>query len=142
MNRFRKVPVLTLVVAALSVAAAAPTHADLLNWKRPVNMPAPRPASFAFSGNYGGTLNGQLLVGTESLPMASSFTVYQLGVGAIALGDVPIGSRVFVSGVVTSGSNVVQAIIVRPANELEVKDDDTAEQHVHVLTNRVDKAPR
>lgn len=142
MKRIPEVPVLMLAAALLAAAAVAPAHADLLNWKRPANLPPPRPASFAFSGNYGGTLNGQLLMGAESLPMATSMTVYQLGTGVIALGDVPIGSRVFVSGVVTSGSNVVQAMIVRPMNEFEVKDDETAEQHVHVLTNRVDKAPR
>ena len=115
-----------VTLLALTMATAA--RADLFNRERPA--PAPRRApTFEVAGVYTGMLTGQVVIDGGTYALHDPPQIHQVGTGAIALLDLPIGTRVYASGTMVGGTGTIRMLIARPSSEK----DDGGDMSSHVL---------
>ena len=93
--------------------------------------PKPRPVqTFNASGPFTGVLAGEIRVGETTYRVSPDVQVYEIGNGPIPAGAAVTDRLVYLSGVVRGNSQIVDVIIVRPADELLARPDDPS-QYIH-----------
>lgn len=102
------------VVLALGLSLATAVHAD-----RRVTSGKARASelrTFAFSSDFTGVLQGDLLIDGTLYRVAPKASVYVLGQGLAPAGLVLSHRSIYVSGVYVGNEPVVRSIIVRPSS--------------------------
>jgi hypothetical protein len=81
-------------------------------------------STFNVSGEFTGTMGGEILLEGVRYQLASNVNVYELGVGMLPPGSEVVDRHVFMSGVRTIGSDIVFNVIVRPAVQPSLDRED------------------
>jgi hypothetical protein len=123
MNRIPNLALLLAALLFLTVAPASRAHAGAPSAKdaRPHRLASP---SFTLSGVYGGIVQSQMTIDGVSYRVRPDTRAYLLGVGLVPMMSVPIGSRVFVTGVGSTDAGTIWTLIARPANEEQPEGTD------------------
>jgi hypothetical protein len=104
---------LLTVLAAIPVADAA---ADSGFWRGRTITRHPSPG-FDVSGEFTGTLGGEILLAGVSYRLASDAVVYEIGRGLLPLGTMVVDRHVFLSGLGSDESGLIRMVIVRPPDD-------------------------
>lgn len=116
-----------LAVAALLTAAVAPDADAQSRTYQPRKKPAAAPPSlprFALSGDFSGSLTGEIYLDGKAYRIAPDASIYEIGKGLVPLGTSYSNRRIFVSGVQTAGPAVIYSISVRPARNMALSNVD------------------
>lgn len=114
-------------VLVLTAAAVVNTEADSLK-PRMHRLPVD---GFGVSGEFTGTLNGTIQMGTDTFLLSPDVIVYEIGTGMLPQGTIVTDRYVYLSG---SQAGMINMVIIRPASE-SGPDPSDPENHVHVLSN-------
>lgn len=134
MNRASKfvLPVFTLALLSLAVAASADPFDMLRGPARPQRTPRVQPPGFNATGIYGGVIGDQVSIDGVTYTLRQKTQPYLIGTGLVSMSDIPIGSRVYATVLGTSQSGVIWGLIVRPADEdRKARADMTGYARVH-----------
>ena len=101
---------LTLVVAAGADEARRPPHGSMTNALL-------RMQPFGVSGQYSGTLAGEIRIDGISYRLSPDATIYEIGRGLVPQGTAVEYRYVYLSGLKVRGSMLVYGVILRPASE-------------------------
>ena len=123
-NRTGITLVATLVVA-LTVASVATANPP--SWRDHFSF---HPEALATSGEFTGTLDGQISLGTDTYRLAPNVAVYEIGVGPLPAGSVITNRHVFLLG----QNDLVTMVIVRPASDSWADRGDLDSQ-THILSD-------
>jgi hypothetical protein len=126
---------LTLVIAMAAVAGAGPRRHE---FSSPEADEFLRAQPFSLGGQFSGTLGGEILIGGVGYRLAPDALIYQVGTGLLPAGTVVEDRYLSVMGLKLRNSTLVYSVIVRPADELNMSDEDLS-SHIHILD---DSAPR
>lgn len=114
-----KTPKLALALSALMLLTFA-AHAGaytVMPWSKPTPPRRLMPPTFTAAGVYGGIVGDMLTIDGVSYRLRPNTDAYLIGVGAVAMPMVPIGSHVFACGVGAADTGVIWNFVVRPADE-------------------------
>jgi hypothetical protein len=120
---------LALLLGAMVVPAAG---ADGRKPRR-IRSDLERLETFNVSGEYSGTLGGEVLLGGTRYVLGPNVQVYEIGRGLLPAGSVIESRYIFISGVRDHGSDVIFSVIVRPATVPSL-DQDNPSSHVSIST--------
>lgn len=111
-TRLHRAAVLAFVALALGTSAHAQEEARARRSDAPL-----RPSTFQVSGTYGGTLGMQVLISSAEYRLSETTQVYQLGVGIVPIGNLPIGALVFGTGPGAGNTGTITTLIARAPGE-------------------------
>jgi hypothetical protein len=95
-----------LAVAAVMTAAVVPDAGAQSRTYQPRKKPVPAASSlprFALSGDFSGSLTGEIYIEGKAFRIAPDASIYEVGKGLVPLGTSYSNRRIFVSGVQTAG---------------------------------------
>lgn len=116
-----------LALAAVMTAAAVPDAGAQSRTYQPRKKPVPAASSlprFALSGDFSGTLTGEIYIEGKAFRIAPDASIYEVGKGLVPLGTSYSNRRIFVSGVQTAGPAIIYSISVRPARNIALTNVD------------------
>ena len=119
---------LMLVLTAVIAAAAVPRARQFRSVQAEKFQ---RAQPFSVSGQFSGTINGEMVIDDLPYRLAPTAAVYEIGNGSIPLGSNVQNRYVTLLGLKMNGSLVVYSVFVRPAGELTFETSDLS-SHVHI----------
>jgi hypothetical protein len=123
------------LVLAVGIAAAGPHGRQ---FRSPAAEAFERAQPFSVSGQFSGTINGEMVIDDLPYRLAPTATAYEIGNGTIPLGTDVQNRYVTLFGLKMAGTSVVYSVFVRPAGEATFETSDLSSQ-VHI---RNASAPR
>jgi len=112
---FRGAAIIVVVTALAFASAGADVQVRGPSARR--LAPFPRGNGFSVSGQFSGTLSGDVMLDGVTYRLTDRTTVYELGRGPVKLGETVTNRFIFMSGSRNGGSETVYSVIIRPLTD-------------------------